>query len=168
MSIDIRNENGNLVPAETVVTVIDGAGQEVQAYLDSTGHALVSGAPGYWIITVNAPGYETNTQYATVSISPSPTNFRMDLNRNGINRQPQASPFPASLPQINNPQPVETADRSPTSLPPEDIQSGGLSQTEKDDILIDRLESLQGKGLSGDEVMNELDELQNQLDQQSS
>ena len=163
LSLDIRNENGNLVPAGTVVTVKDGAGQEVPADWSSIGTTLVSGAPGYWVIEINAPGYKTNTQYVPVSVSPSPTDFRMILIKDGINLQPPTSPFPVSSPQINTPQPTD-----PPIQPPEDIQPGGLSQTEKDDILIDRLESLQGKGLSGDEVMNELDELQSQLDQQSS
>ena len=163
LSLDIRNENGNLVPAGTVVTVKDGAGQEVPADWSSIGTTLVSGAPGYWVIEIDAPGYKTNTQYVPVSVSPSPTDFRMYLIKDGINLQPPTSPFPVSSPQINTPQPTD-----PPIQPPEDIQPGGLSQTEKDDILIDRLESLQGKGLSGDEVMNELDELQSQLDQQSS
>jgi hypothetical protein len=68
--------------------------------------------------------------------------------------------IPSDLPTL------QPAVNQPTSQ----MQDGGLSQEQIDDILIDYLESqTQGKDLSEDEandLMNQLDEMQNKLDQQ--
>jgi hypothetical protein len=101
LELDIRNENGNIVPTGTVVTVKDGNNNVVQVNWDSTGHALAYGAPGNWIVTVDAPGYETNTQYTPVSSSSSSTSFRMNLLKDGINIQPPVSSPPVSSPPVD-------------------------------------------------------------------
>lgn len=86
--LDIRDENGNIPPAGTSVTVIDGEGNYIRDVTwDSSGHTLVQGAPGSWTITVNAPGYKINTGYTTVPSSSSSTSFRMNLMRQGTNDQ---------------------------------------------------------------------------------
>jgi len=91
LSIDIRDKNGNTVPVGTKVTVKDGSGEYIQVDWSSIGNTLAFGAPGYWIITVDAPGYKTNTQYIEVSGASSSTSFRMNLLEKGINIQPPAS-----------------------------------------------------------------------------
>jgi len=62
-------------------------------------------------------------------------------------------------------------DLQPANDPVPQKQNEGLSQQQKDDILIGVLESrTQGKDLSKEEVnelMNDLDELQNQFDSES-
>ncbi len=97
LSIDIRDKNGNIVPAGTKVTVKDGSGEYVQVDWSSIGQTLAFGAPGNWIITVDAPGYKTNTRYVEVSSASSSTSFTMYLQEGGANSQPPANqPFSAS------------------------------------------------------------------------
>ena len=168
LELDLRNENGNAVPPGTEVTVKDGSGNYVQVNWDSNGHALAYGDPGTWTITADAPGYKTNIGYTLVSSASSSTSFRMNLLREGYNQ-----PAPVSLPPANQPtsQPVDQQPNLPAdNQPASQTQNGGLSQEQKDDILINQLKSgTQGKDLSEGEVndlMNQLDEHQSQLDQQ--
>jgi hypothetical protein len=127
LSIDIRDKNGNTVPAGTKVTVKDGAGEYVQVDWSSTGQTLAFGAPGDWIISVNAPGYKTNTQYVTVSSSSSTTSFRMYLQEGGVNNHPQASqPLSASkLAQAGIGTPLLSPPSSDTTIG-DDNQGSGI------------------------------------------
>jgi len=94
LSLDIKDENGNTVPVGTKVTIKDGSGNYVQADWDSTGYTVAHGAPGNWVITVNAPGYNTNTQYVLVSSSVSGTSFKTNLQRAGVNDLPAPTGLP--------------------------------------------------------------------------
>lgn len=151
----------------TMITGTDGAGSGFQKTADENSYITITASPGNWQWTASAPGYVTSGPFSYLFTTDGDMSLPQTKDTSNQPSSENTPPIDQSAPQQAIQQPnLSSADSQPATS----VQEGGLSQEQKDDILINQLESgTKGKDLSEEEandLMNQLDEHQKQLDQQ--